>query len=378
MTFENPDPSSLLSADDAAAELLGGATPPAAGETAAAPTLEEVAARAEAELAAEDPDVKTDLSPSKLKELIDTKYGGDEGKFVDGLHEQWKSTAALKKELDALKAQISNQAEPEPEAELPPSTEHPDVKWLDQRITALVTESERNVAAQQNLEAKGHAIKSEISELRGEMKRAEDVEKTTLEDRISRKEAELERLADRWQRLSSRNAEIEEKGRDFERQKHLAVREADVAKAQLQQQRVELRNYQKDQGEIFSKALEEAVAEYQLPTADPEYAEYLEETIRAKVSYTLRSDPNNGPLDLAAEAKKQVSAFARAHALTKKAALSQTTREKLQVTTKTPVAVAPKPSTVNPQAPTTAQTPSSPRKWTADFARQRAMKILGG
>lgn len=376
MTLENPDPSSLISADDAAAELLGGATPSATGEPAKPElSLEEVAARAEAELAAADPDAKPDPTSSKLKELIDSKYGGDEGKFVDGLHEQWKSTAALKKELDSLKSQLSGKADPEPEVELPPPSEHPDVKWLDNRLTALVGEAERNVTTQQNLEAKGHAIKAEISELRGEMKRAEDVEKLTLEDRISRKEAELERLADRWQRLSARNTEIEEKGRDFERQKQLAVREAELAKAQLQQQKVELRNYQREQGEVFGKALEEAVAEYQLPTADPEYSEYLEETIRAKVSFVLRSAPDEGPLDLAQEAKKQVAAFAKAHSLAKKAGLAQKTQEKLSVS-KPPVVTAPRPAAQNPTpAPAT---PSSPKKWSAEFARQRAMKILGG
>lgn len=375
MTLETPDPSSLVSQDEAAAELLGEPTSPKAGEGAKPElSLEEVAARAEAELAAEDPATKPDQSPSKLKDLIDSKYGGDEGKFVDGLHESWRSAAALKKELDSLKVQLAEASTPPAEPEPPPPTEHPDVKWLDQEIAALSQEAQDNQTAQSTLETKGNTVKGEIHELRGELKRAEDVEKDTIENRIARKEAELERLAERYLRLRERNREINHKFRDFDRQKQLAVREAEATRAQLQNQQVELRNYQREQGDVFSKALTEAVAQFRLPTVDPEYVEYLEETIRAKVSYVLRSSPNEGPLDLAAEAKKQVEAFAKAHNLAKKAALNQTTTEKLQVS-KPAVATAPK---LSPNPPAPAAPAASPKKWTADFARQRAMKILGG
>lgn len=368
---DTPDPSSLVSQDEAAAELLGGTTPSAGEEAKSEPTLEEVAARVEAELAAESSDGKPDEPKSKLKELIDTKYGGDEEKFVSGMYEQWNSTARLKKELDEVKAVIAN-ASRAPEPEPPPPAEAPDVKWLDKEIAALDGEAQQNSAAQQALVVKAEQIKADIHELRGEMKNAETVEKHTLEEKISRKEAELERKADQWQRLNERNRRIDHEKRDFGRQKDLAVREVELSRAQLQQQKQDLRNYQEDQGRVFNTALQSAVAEYQLPTADPEYMQYLDETIRAKVSFILRNDPEGGPVDLAALAKAQVAGFAKAHNLSKKAAFTQKTQEKLQATHKAPV------SPAKPASPAAAPTPASPKRWTADFARQRAAKILGG
>ena len=354
------------------AELLGTTPTPAAAESPESPEAKEAASvkAAEAELAGEvgeEPGEagKTEeqkaTSPDALQQLIDSKYGGDRAKFIEGLHEQWQSSAKLHKEIESLRQQLST---PAPVEE---PIEHPDIPWLSQEIAALDAEANTNKATQTQLITQGNTKQAEILQLKGEMRRADDMDKEALQAKIDRAEAALDRLAERWKDLDHRNRRIEHEKRDFNRQKQLAEREVAAYRAEQVQLERDDQAYQAGERKIFNEAVDLSAAEYQL-AAGPQ-REHMREVIRAEASLHLRSLPEGSPaIDLAAFVKARADVYANMMKLSKKTEFQQLTKDKL-ATTRPPVSKPGNSGPPNPQA--------APKVWTADYVRRRAAKLLG-
>lgn len=378
----------LISQEEAAAQLLGQETTPKPEESSqpeASPNFAERAAAAEAELAAENgqvepapkaeekpleakPEAKPVSSGSKLKDLIDKKYGGDENKFFDGLVEQWNSASKLASELSELRTSLKQASEPAPVA----ADEPPDetltqldqaISGIDHQITSFRQEQDRLVAEGQNLRA-------EILELRGEAKRADEMDKAVLERKIDRLEAQLERKASRWEARDEKIRDLEAKKLDFNLNKVQAQTRLDQVKANQKQQEQDLRVYREQTRQQFDEAIADAATGFGI-SKDSKVFQHFYNAIKAETVYYLRTDESGEPLDIKAFVKQRSDIYADVMKLSKQTELSNVTQEKLQAGAK-PV--------VKPANPT-AQTPAPQvreKAWTAEFAKKRAARVLGG
>jgi len=376
-----PNEDGTISQEEAAAQILGNGTTPSTDATQQAPpNYAELAATAEAELTAEgetgkEPskaeakpveEKKEEAPPaptgSKLKALIDSKYGGDEDKFADGLIEQWNSTARLAKQLADLQEKAAQAA-----AEPPPPD--PTITQLDQlstgidaRIVALKTEQDRFIT-------EGQEIKSEILQLKGEAKRADELDKAQLEAKAERLESKLERLASRYDSHSAKVEDLEYKKLDLTTKKLEASARAEAANANQLKQEQDLATFRANTRTEFDSALDAAASTYGLTDKNSDRYQHFYNTIKAETVYYLRADENAPPIDVKAFAQTRADVYAKMMNLSKQAGFTKVTDEKLQAGAK--------PSTAKPGTPTAPAPTASPREWSADFARKRAARILG-
>lgn len=365
-----------VSTEQAVAELLGqevAEAPEKSEEVDTAKALEEAAARAEEELAAGEKGEEP-VEKDELEDLISSKGGRQ--KFVAGLHEQWKSTAKLAKEIEELKAKLSDPApaeDPEPEEELT----HPDIDYYTQEIANLDSEVVSNESAKDLIVKQGNEIQAAIHELKGELKRADDLEKDALQTKIDRQEAKLERLADKYKSLDARNKQIGFEKRGFERGKQLAERELSAHKQQLQTQKLQEQAWINAESVKFSTAIAAAQKEYNFPDGPGGESglEHIDGVIRAEASYLLRSKGKSDfTLDLEQFVKDRAAHHAKMMGIVKTKEFAKTSKEKVELSSKPPVQAKPQPTPPDPQ-PTSK---GSNKAWSADFARLRASKILGG
>lgn len=366
-----------VSLEAAALELLGGGpTPSPAAEPAkeSSPTLEEEAARVEAELlASEDGKAKDPEKPQEkpaeadpVQALIDTKYGGDRQKFVDGLHEQWKSASKLHDEVRQLKEALLT-AKQEPE-EIDLST-HPDISRLETRINSYDSEIKEHQQEQQRLIAEANKYQTEIYKLQGKLDVKEDpLEKRELQADIRERERSIRDLAKEYKDADASIRKLKNDKESLSEQREAV--ESKIHQAQQQKLTQELANkqYQVQELDKFNKAVDAESKDYGI---DGELKEYLRGLLKSEASYFIRNLPPDQTegIDLPEFVKARLKVHAGMLKLGEKKEFKQKSDEKLQVTAKTPASAPPKPAA--PASPI-----ASPKKWTAEFARARAAKLL--
>lgn len=206
-----------------AAELLG--TTPPEQET---PAAEEVATAAgetpvtESEPTAQgDAAVEGDGKPKQdpVEEFIAKKYGGDRSKFVEGLWNLQNSGAANYKELQELKKILSERlpekAHDEPAIDPLETTD--DGTWLKQQLTAVDSGIAEAQSEQQHVLQGLAALRERTAEIRGELKKADDFDKSALRQELAQVQTQLTGAEDRWRSLER------EKGRSSMEKQRIAL-----------------------------------------------------------------------------------------------------------------------------------------------------------
>lgn len=395
MDFED-NPEALTSPTAAAADLTGGGPTPTPGDAgeregdpaASQPDFEKLAAEVEAELEAEghlEPTKKLEgAEPAKdepatpapvsekptrssvLQKIIDTKFGGDEDKFAASVYEQQNSTARLYEELQELKKALPTKEEAPPTPE-----EHPDLGWVNQEITSLQAETEQNRLRQEALVTEGRSKREEILQLKGEMRRADDIDKKELQQQINLVESELSRMNSEWRDLDKSNRRLASEQRDLARRKELAEREVISAREEQRTQAIKDKEDQVQELQKFEKAVSEVAKDNGL--TDKEVIDDMYETARAKAALYIRI---NGEVpDLGALTKQFCERYLNVHKLAKKAEFAQLSRQKVEASRPVnPNPAAKAPAAPSPQSPSRAKE----KQWTPEFVRMRAAKLLGG
>lgn len=368
-----------LNIDDVAAEILG-ATPKAA-EAVSTIDFAARAAEAEAELIAADPgdkpgkdsgdsneEVETaaaELGP--LQKLIQSKYKGDEQAFVDGLHEQWNSSSALAKEIQELKAKLESKAEAE--KALP----NPDVELIAEEIASLEEEVVSNRSSQGDLVARGSKLKEDIAELKGERKRADELDQEKIDAKIAAKTEKLDALSKEWLDLEKANKKLTlEKSRTTRKLEKLRE-DSKPSKEETKSNNNSNSNPSPEEAkqvvQVFGQAIKESMEENKLLKEDEEH---FYNVVRAEITHYMRTlspdsqEAING-VDIPAFVKARMAVHAKKAA---KANFADLSKEKLNVS-------GDKAKTVIPKPASNGVVKTSEKVWDAKFARQRAAKIMG-
>ncbi len=389
--INDSDAGPTTSEADAAAELLGTASTPAPAETASKTVVadddeavsgslsefEKRAAEAEEEAGLEPetkpstPEAKKETAESqaikardaRLQKIIDTKFGGDEEKFVASLYEQQNSAAALHRELQEIKKRL------EAEPETPPSPEeHPDLAWIAEEITSLKGEVNSNHLEQKALVDEGKKINEDILRKEGELKRADEFDAKELKREIADMRRELQEKKTAWTNLDSRNKAITAQQRELARKKDLAEREVLSLREQSRNEERKAQESEAQEFKKFESAVDAVAKEFGI--AEGEVYDDMYETVRARAAMHIRV---NGPVDdLGLLTRALCEKYTKVHNIAKKTDFVDMSKEKAQSTRN---------STTPPKAPADPQAPAPrvpEKKWTADFVRMRAAKILGG
>lgn len=373
-----------LDVADVAAEILG-TTPEKADTPSEAIDFAARAAAAESELLAADPEegkgsptgqdkekqeTKTETSAEELdpvNELIKSKYKGDKKAFIDGLHESWKSNAQMAKRLEELEEKLANSSE-----ESTP-VKSPDLDLLSQEIADFEEDIKANEEKKSRLVARGSEIKEKISELKGEKKRADELDAKEIEKEIQTKSDLLDDLLEKWEALRDKNKKL-----NLEKAK--ATRKLDLLKETLEESKKSNNNSSKEQTKVaeqrvldeFEHAILSEMKENKLSVDDGEEVAYFYNLVKAEITHYLRTLPKDHPeyingTDIPAFVKKSMAVHAKRLG---KGSLEKLTKEKLnasgsKATTNTP----------NPQP--NKFVPKSDKAWDLKFAKARAAKILG-
>lgn len=372
------DPASVAAAILGTTPEKAEATSTVEGTTPEA-TYAERAAAAEAEFAADGKagSEKTEAKEtpeqaasrvSALQKLIDSK-GGDEEKFAAGIIEQWNSTAKLADELKELKAKLAEREQPTvadtPEID-EPEVDIPDISEITTALTALDQEANANQASLNVLVAEGTAIRADILRLEGELRRADEMDQRSIKADIAEKKAELRDKKQEYNTLESRNRQIAKEKNDLGKQQKAAEREVERSKQLQQKATLTIENYKKQQRQIFSDTADAVAVEFKLDPSKHDL-DYFKKTVAAQVAFTLRQNENGAPVDLAALTRQLYTEHCKKLGVVQDQAFVDKSKEKLQ-------AAAP----VKPNVASPSDTKQPNKKWTAEFAKFRAMKVLGG
>ncbi len=361
------------SPDAAAADLLGTTLDDGAAPEPTSALADELDAPAELTDSPADEPATAPVANSRVQKIVDTKFGGDWDKFTDSLYEQWNSSSRLHSELEELKELVARGAQPhEPEA---PAPDHPDVKWLEQQITSLDSETASIHSRRQQILLDINKRDREVAALEGEMKRADDFDKNNLLQQRLRAETAMERALEKYENLGDRLQQLDLRKREFQYQRQFVDSRVAAERAQTQQ-RAELDQARQTKWQSeFLSAFEESAGNYKL---SPEDKDYMFEVIVGQTGTYLNSLPKNTPaIDLAAYVRGKAEAHAKAMRLPAKTEFVETTRAKLATRTQ----VAPR-GAVLPAARAAAASPGTPapanKPITAAEVRARAARILGG
>jgi hypothetical protein len=164
----------------------------------------------EAQAAEDEPEAEDEAeegTSDPLDELAAKKYGGDRKKLVDGYWNLEKSGAKFHQKIQELEGRISelrSEKEKPPEPEPDPVESDQTVQWLKQQLTALEQTAQQDSQRQIQIINAIDKKREEIAELRGEIKRADDYEKSVLQNKLDQASAQLETLSDKWNTIEER------------------------------------------------------------------------------------------------------------------------------------------------------------------------------
>lgn len=364
-----------ITPEQAAAELLGTEVPPAeeaaaapaeGGETPAAEPVEEAAQEAKPETG--------NLSPL-LKKLIDTKYGGDQEKFLAGIYEGWNSTSRLAEQLEGLQQKLLEQTQ---KAEEPPdpATLSPEIPRIEKRLQSIDVKLNTTIQKMNGLVGNANQINLEIAKLAGMREKADEYDRGKYEDQIQRLEDRKTSLREKYESLSDINEQLREE------QTYLADQLGDIRKQVegrwSQQQREKLEEAQAATAfkvqtvQDFMASIEEEASTYGVEAGSKRF-DHMAGTIRAEITQYLRSLPEDAPaIDIKAFVKARAKEYADALGVSATRKVQQLSQQKLQATTKPPAPPALQARVAQ------AASKGSPEPKTAKEARAWAARVLEG
>lgn len=306
----------------------------------------------------------------QLQKIIDSKYGGDEEKFVAALFEGWNSSSRLAKEIEELKNKLTEVTEEIPEPPAP--IEHPDMARLDERIRALDAKQQSVLQTRNTILANIAKSREDQAELRGEIKRSSEDDRYRLEEKLERAQAKEQAEVERWHGLGDKLEDLTEQRRTVEGQKRIAEQQLSAYKAEQQRQGLELVEFRKRTVQDFNQAVEEEFKAYGVEAE--KLKSHMWRTIKAQATDYLRSLPPGNPIDLKAFVKNAAKDYSEVMNLGKNQEFRDKTEQKLQAAAKATGQKLPQPQ---PQTPPAKEPAKSNKPWTAEFARARAAKVLG-
>jgi hypothetical protein len=257
-------------------------------------------------------------SKSKLQKLVDDKYQGDEDAFVDGLYQQWNSSADMAKELKELRQELSELRKPtaEPEA----IADSPDIQWLTNQLEDVKAERAELGSKRTHLLQRMAKAEAEVNQLKGAMRNAEEFERKSLERDAAAAERESERLADQWNDLKREERRLDKDAKAYDIQLERARKAAQSQVQEQQRSRVEAVREQKESLETFVAAVKAEAKELGIPEKN---LKHMANTIRGELFFYLQSmlakDPNAEGIDVAEAVKVRARAYAKAMGLERKA-----------------------------------------------------------
>lgn len=241
----------------------------------------------------------------RLQALIDKKYGGDKDKFLDGLYESWNSTSKIAKELKELKAQLSRPAD-QPEEE----GTSPQLDWFNKQAAKLEKEEATKRGQINSLVQSSGKLAGEIAELKGELKRADELDAPAIKAEIRALEAKQEAKQEKYADILGRLEEIE-------LEKENAKNSIEWAKGQLKEarkaqlrERVEEQDKQKATLVDFVDGIKEYGTAFRIPK---ENWQHMANSIRGEIAVYLRSLGDDAEaIDIKAAVKERVAAYSKA------------------------------------------------------------------
>ncbi len=314
-----------------------------------------------------------------LQKLLD-KYGGDEDAMVAAYFEQANSSSRLHQEMAELRDYLMNQDaddDVDPEKLI---AEDPDVQGLNTQLGSLQEDIKAIQQDQMQLVGSYGQVENEIKALEAQVGKAEDFEKTTLQQQISSKKSELRSIMSSVTRgrreLNGVNREVAgiERQQDKARQAVLGRRET--------QRKEELRGAQVARltRAEFNTSMRAHAKEYGIDPSSKQF-NVLSTSVRNQLAQHLNQLPKDAPgIDIPAAVKRLMGEFAEAMSLKPKFQKVSETKGR------TPVTSGPKPSG-GPPLPKGMKEPVPPKgvpqfdrhgNWTLAYSQWRAEKMLGG
>jgi len=249
-------------------------------------------------------------SPSKLKRLVDTKYGGDEDAFHEALHEQWKSSSRMAEEIRDLRATIQDLSATKEDLSKVIEA-NPDVQWLNEQLSDLVNEGQKFESDRRTVLTRIGEADRAISRLEGQRDaETEPYEKQLLLNRIEALKDKKESLTDKWEAIDQREKQAKLAKREYERQLGLVRKAVEAEEFNKKKQKgVELEQ-QKDTLKEFFAAAEAAAKRHGIPSAN---VKHMTTAIRGELALQLMGASADAEgIDIPEAVEARVAAYAKA------------------------------------------------------------------
>lgn len=342
-----------------------GTTPSDAGDGAEAASAD--APADDAETAQVDP----------LDELINTKYGGDRKKFVNGLHEGWQSSSRLHDELKAtkgelaqLRAMLSESSEPDE-----PVDSHPDVQRVVSQISAVDANITKSNGRINQILTEAEKLNRTIASAQAKIDANPDDFRASID--LSRADSRLAVLQQEYSSLESRIEDLKARKDELAFSKTQAEQRANASKQENRRQQLEIQRLQQQENDSFYGAIAAEAAALNLGEED---AEYFASVIVGELTAHLNRDrgrPRLTPAELADFAKGRAAAFAKFHKLRTGSDFASKSKQKVAAS-RNPAApkpaAQPRPAVQSP--PTQRQREDDPNYWRERrLAMQKAGKL---
>lgn len=307
------------------------------------------------------------------KKLL-SKYGGDPDKLAAAYWEQANSSSRLHQEMQEIKAYLMKQSEEkvDPRKYI---EEDPDVQELNNELTVLRQNAEAIQQEQYGYVTLYGQLEQEIRELRGELKKADDYEKTNLNAEIRSKESEARQALKDISANKRYLAEYMARERDYKRQLRVAEQNATARKNLDRQRELERAHTARLTRDEFNTSLREEAKGLGISVDSQQYA-VLNTIIRDRLASYLHSLPEDAPaIDIPKAVQKLTREFSQAMGL--KSQFARVSKEKIDTALRT-AAVPKKGTPPEPKMPKDIPTTDRTGKhWSAQYARERAKRMLG-
>lgn len=358
-----PDSSEIvpaISTDEAAAiaaDILGESTSPAGADEKDGREEEATASPADdAKVADKEPEVKADDTAGEgagksdekvsaadkdaLDNFITSKYGGDRGKFVEGLWNLMNAGSKQHSQIQELQAKLEQAlTKPEPVVDVLDTEEG---QGLKQQLTTVANRMTAANREQDQILGRVEKTREEIAELRGELKRAEDFEKVQIRQQISSKEGDLKAEERRFRELESSKEDHELRRTELQgKVKSLKATHAEQQQAR-QQAVAQTQVYAKAYRTEVETAMDDALSSRGFK--DDKVRQAFWRHLQGQAALHWQSDPNSPLPDAEDFVKSHADEYFVAKKAADTAAFNTKAKEKLAASpagaTKAPAAVA--------------------------------------
>lgn len=364
------------------AEVAQVATETTEAETSPADALAAIEARAaevDAELAAEDGKEKPEEQEPEAKptpkqrtdaiqRFIDSNYGGDEEAFVQSLYASRTEMSRLATELKELKTGLAKSPELLEKEDQEAVSKHPDVSRVDKAMQSLSNSQQTLETRQSALVIQWNQLGETISNLKGQIERADDLDKAQLSARLAGAEASKQSIENAFFVNKTTLDNIEFNLSELQSRKDIALQQAMAERRQQRYQESESLRIQQQAGQDFSASVLEVVKEAGIdPDSDLHSAIF--HSAKSQILDMTKSLKEGQEFDIPALTKEIASKIVSALNLSPSKRFQQASKEKAQTVTKPTRAVS---------TPVIRETPTSTsQKKDADYWLKRAMKITG-